>query len=242
MMPNQLGVRRGCLICSKSARRWSTAVFLLAEGALYLAFLFCDLWVPGADTAWLKYTGIALCLLMALLGACRGGDRLTALALALTLGADTFLLLLDRWYVGGMALFYAVQVVYLFRLVNAGQDRPMLLGRAALSAVLLLALLRLELFTPASAVGALYLSHFIFNLAQSLSLRGTGGKLFSWGLLLYFCCDLCVGIYNAPQLFPRPLFQFAQVGMWLFYLPGQVLITLSAQFPVQGEPCHDETK
>ena len=118
----------------------------------------------------------------------------------------------------------------------------MLPGRAALSAVLLLALLRLGLFAPVTAAGALYLSHFIFNVVQSFSLRGTGGRLFSWGLLLYFCCDLCVGVFNAAQLFPRPLFQFAQVGMWMFYLPGQVLIALSAQFPLQGEACHDETK
>ena len=32
-----------------------------------------------------------------------------------------------------------------------------------------------------------------------------------------------------PELFPGWLAAFAQVGMWLFYLPGQVLLVLSGR-------------
>ena len=39
-------------------------------------------------------------------------------------------------------------------------------------------------------------------------------------------CDVCVGLHNLAGL-PVPLSAFAQVGMWLFYLPSQVLIVLS---------------
>lgn len=46
-------------------------------------------------------------------------------------------------------------------------------------------------------------------------------------------CDLCVGLHNLAAFLPvvdtGPLFSFAQVGMWLFYLPSQVLITLSVR-------------
>lgn len=57
-------------------------------------------------------------------------------------------------------------------------------------------------------------------------------RAFSAGLVLFVCCDLCVGLQNLSA-FPsrvraRRLFAFARVGMWLFYLPSQVLITLSA--------------
>ena len=52
--------------------------------------------------------------------------------------------------------------------------------------------------------------------------------LFRLGLALFLCCDVCVGAFNAPGLFPVPVTAFARVGMWLFYLPGQVLIALSA--------------
>lgn len=216
-------------------------VFLVAEGALYLAFLFLDQFMPQVNTNLLKYSGIILCVLMSLLTARYGGDKLVAWALVLTLGADTFLLLLDRWYLAGILLFYAVQILYLFRLVRAG-GRPMLLGRMVLFAAALLALVELGAFTSITAAAALYISHFFFNVFQSLSLRGRDGKLFSWGLLLYFCCDLCVGLYNAAVLFPEPLVRFAGMGMWLFYLPGQVLITLSSRSYLQGGSDHAQTK
>ena len=47
------------------------------------------------------------------------------------------------------------------------------------------------------------------------------------GLCLFLCCDLCVAAYQFPQILPQAVFEFVRVGMWLFYLPGQVLIALS---------------
>lgn len=64
--------------------RWSVPAFLLLEGALYLSFLALDLLSPGPLSTALKYAALLLCLLMALAGASRGGDRLVAAALAMT--------------------------------------------------------------------------------------------------------------------------------------------------------------
>lgn len=47
-------------------------------------------------------------------------------------------------------------------------------------------------------------------------------------MTLFVGCDVCVGAFNSPGLAPAGAYQFAQVGMWLFYLPSQVLIALSA--------------
>lgn len=47
---------------------------------------------------------------------------------------------------------------------------------------------------------------------------------FAAGLLLFICCDLCVGAYNL-DIFPA----FTWWGSWLFYLPSQVLIVLSQE-------------
>ena len=58
--------------------RWSVPAFLLLEGALYLSFLALDLLSPGPLSTALKYAALLLCLLMALAGASRGGDRLVA--------------------------------------------------------------------------------------------------------------------------------------------------------------------
>ena len=209
--------------------RWSVPAFLLLEGALYLSFLA------------LKYAALLLCLLMALAGASRGGDRLVAAALAMTVAADLFLLVLDRWYLLGILLFYGVQVAYMVRICKANGGHALLIPRFLLFSLLLVSLYQLELFTPETAAAALYFSHFLFNALLSLSLRDAGGRLFSLGLLLYLMCDMLVAVSQVPSLFPPPLSSVAQVGMWLFYLPGQVLIVLSGLvIPSGGVP--DETE
>lgn len=207
--------------------RWSVPVFLFCECALYLSFLCLDLFHRGAGTTAPKYAAILLCAAMALAGALRGGDRLVAAALVLTVCADLFLLVLNRWYLVGILFFYGVQVLYLVRICIANGGQALLLPRMVLFVLLLLILLRTGFFTPESAAGALYVTHFLFNTAQALELKGAWSRLFAWGLLLYLCCDLCVAVFNAPQLFPGFLREPARVGMWLFYLPGQVLIVLS---------------
>ena len=76
-------------------------------------------------------------------------------------------------------------------------------------------------------LAALYFVNFLVNACQSLTLRSE--RLFAAGLWLFLLCDVCVGLRNQPSLLPG-LAGAAQVGMWLFYLPGQVLLVLSG-FP-----------
>ena len=58
-------------------------------------------------------------------------------------------------------------------------------------------------------------------------MKGRPGRLFALGLALFVGCDVCVGLFNALPA-PSPLYSAASVGMWLFYLPSQALIALSA--------------
>ena len=78
-----------------------TAAFLGLEAALYAVFLTMDLTGGSGDPV--KYASIAVCLVFSVLFACRGGSRLMPAAMALTLGADTFLLLLNDHYGAGVA-------------------------------------------------------------------------------------------------------------------------------------------
>ena len=127
-----------------------------------------------------------------------------AAALAMTAAADLFLLVLDRWYLLGILLFYGVQVAYMVRICKANGGHALLIPRFLL-------------FSPASGgpvpTGALhtgdrsrglYFSHFLFNALLSLSLRDAGGRLFSLGLLLYLMCDMLVAVSQFPSLFPAP--------------------------------------
>ncbi len=181
-----------------------TAVFLGLEAALYAIFMALDLTGGSGDPV--KYASIAVCLVFSVLFARRGGSRLMAAAMALTLGADTFLLLLIR--------------------ILRRCGRSLWGLRLFLVTAAFLGLWALGLLSPLNLLAAVYFANFLVNACQALSLSM---PLFAWGLWLFLLCDVCVGVHNQPELFPGWLAAFAQVGMWLFYLPGQVLLVLSGR-------------
>ena len=103
------------------AGRIKAGCFLGAEAALYLGFLALDLLRPGSGWALLlKYGAVALCFLAALDRAGTEDGRLVCAALAFTLAADWFLLILDSFYLAGVACFCVVQAIYLLRLHRWG--------------------------------------------------------------------------------------------------------------------------
>lgn len=198
------------------------AAFLSAEGVIYTLFLALDLTGRGGQSVPLKYAGILLCLAFSLLGA----DRLVPLALALTAGADWFLLVRNDRYLLGIALFLAVQTVYLLRLRRAGADSAWPL-RSALALALGAGVYALHMASAVNLAAALYFSQLMSNTLLAWTLKGARRRAFALGLTLFVGCDVCVGLFNV--LPPgSPPYLAASVGMWLFYLPSQVLIALSA--------------
>jgi hypothetical protein len=196
-----------------------TAVFLALEGLLYAAFLTLDLTGRGSQTILLKYAGILLCLIYALLLTLRGGDRLVLFALLFTAGADFFLLRNVRLILG-LCLFLVVQTLYLLRLRRDGTPGGYWL-RIALALIMGLAVTALGMLSLLNLLVALYFSQLLSNTVLAWRARKW---VFAVGLSLFVCCDICVGLYNLGLLH-----SFAAVGMWLFYLPSQVLIVLSAK-------------
>lgn len=206
--------------------------FVLAEAVLYAAFLTLDLTgMSGPDTA-LKYAGVLLCLAFSVWSALRGGDRLVLPALLLTALADSLLLVADSHYALGVLIFLGAQSVYLIRLRLASGQSWWLL-RAGVPLLVGLAMELLGQATPLNLLAGLYFSQLLVNTAIAWTLPGRRWRLFAAGLSLFVGCDLCVGAFNSPGLIPPALYAFVRVGMWLFYLPSQVLIALSA-LPEKG--------
>lgn len=201
-----------------------TAAFLGAEGIIYAAFLALDL--TGRDYAalWLKDISVLLCLGASLFFAFRGGDKLVALAMGFAVAADAFLLVAGEHWPAGILLFFCVQTVYLIRLRLLGAPRALYL-RAGLTLLTGLLLYRLELATPMNLLAALYFAQLLSNTLLAWYIRRFS---FAAALTLFVCCDLCIGLYHAVPLSPV-LSQVISIGMWLFYLPAQVLIVLSAK-------------
>ncbi len=214
-------------------KRTVTGGFLCLEAALYLAFLALDLTGRSGATIPLKYAGILLCLAVSLWSACRGGERLVPLALLLTALADSLLLVANRYYALGVLIFLGAQAVYLVRLLR-GAERSLWPLRVALPLLAGVVFYLLELATPLNLLAGLYFSQLAVNTLAAWLAPGKRWRCFALGLTLFVCCDLCVGVFNVPGLFPAALFSFARVGMWLFYLPSQVLIALSG-FPDKAQ-------
>lgn len=209
-------------------RRPAVIAFLALEAGLYAVFLTMDLCNdPALPDIAFKYAGILLCLAFSLGSAVRGGDRRIPAALALTALADALLLVVNRYYALGIALFLGVQAVYLCRLRKA-TGRSWWPLRGALPLAAWAGLYLLGQATPLNLLAGLYFPQLLINAALAWTKPGRRWRLFALGLSLFVGCDLCVGVFNSPALFPEALVRFARVGMWLFYLPSQVLIALSA--------------
>ncbi|WP_031473079.1 lysoplasmalogenase family protein [Agathobaculum desmolans] len=202
------------------AHRFRT-LFLCVSAALYATFLLLDL-TGAADSTPVKFAAILLCFFSSLLCLQTADGRLTAAALAGAVCADWFLLLPGHSYPVGVLLFCVVQAAYALRLchIQGKQFRPALPLR-------LLPLLLFALPLPKlAALSLFYFANLAANVREALRAAAHSGaaRLFAVGLLLLMCCDLCVG---AVQL--GLLTGFTGIGMWLFYLPSQVCIVLSAE-------------
>ncbi len=212
----------------RKMRTHTTVLFLVMEAVLYMIFMALDLLGFSSWTTGWKYAGILLCLLFSLLCASKGGDRAVPAALLFTSVADLFLLVIDHYYLAGVLFFLAAQLVYLIRLYKmAGK----IWLPARLAGILLSCLVPgiLHLYSPLNLVSVLYFSFLLVNMAISWTVRTGQGRIFALGLSLFVLCDLCVGMYNLGWIVPGWLHQFIRIGMWLFYLPSQVLISLSGR-------------
>lgn len=201
-------------------------IFICLEAALYLAFTAMDVFELGGSSP-LKFAGIALCFAFSLLLSAEGGERLVTAAIGLSMTADIFLLLLDRYYAAGMGLFFIVQLLYFARIYRANGHK------SAWPTRLLLFTGCFALFTSIDGAdvllalpAALYFSFFLCNVMQA---SGSENRLLFAGLCVFICCDICVGLHNMPARLPDWLSRAAGIGMWTFYLPSQVMLVLSGK-------------
>jgi len=213
-------------------------LFLGAEAAIYAAILSLDLWFPGRApgvTVGIKYAGICLCLAYALATKRRGGadGRLLLGAMLLTALADLFLLLREE-RMAGVLCFCLVQGVYFWRLrrLRRRGGGSSLYFRGALAVLALVLLESLGWLVPLVAVAAVYFANLLCTCGETVFAwrEGRASGRFALGMGLFLLCDICVGLQNAGSYAPVAvpgLATLAGVGIWMFYLPAQVLLVTS---------------
>lgn len=194
-------------------------------------------WTSYVDTTIEKYISICLCLLFSVYIAIKNKpDGLILLgAFFFTVLSDTFTLVINYYYTLGVSLFIPAQLFYALRMRTWSNKPPYksIIARVLLIITIISVLAITQSLDTLTTVTAIYFSLLISNAIESLFfLKNLNQILFSIGLWLFVCCDICVGLYNIPFIFNvnfSARFDYAvSVLMWGFYLPSQILIVFSA--------------
>ena len=187
---------------------WFTA-FLLIEGGLFAVILIRE--AAGPDEIALRFLSVAVACFFAaeLLIMRRGAERLfLLLAMAFTVSADVFLVLLDRHYELAVGLFLIAQCLHAVRILLGGKRSvlPSVIARLALSVSAVAALVIFKFFAPLTVLGALYAAELLMNVIDSaLSVRSGKRFILSFiGFFLFLLCDVTVGLNGIGRGFGIP--------------------------------------
>ena len=189
--------------------------FIITESLIFIAFIVMDL--LKIDSTFIKYFGIILCFLYALYNR----KKFQSASMIFTLIADFFLLILNDYYEIGVSSFIIVQFIYLYFLgnINSAYFNMFLYIRGYL---IIVGSILLYMFKAMSLLNELVLIYFVNLIMNAIYAYVIKNKTPALGLILFVCCDVCVGLHNI-----NAAYSLATFLMWVFYLPSQVLIVLA---------------
>lgn len=230
------------LISNKNLIKISSKTIII----IYFIFLCIDFITKDLKSTYsvtLKYSAILLCFIISLLikshGYSKRDKSLVQIARLFTLIADYFLAISGN-YIMGVFFFSLVQITYIIRhsIMENSNYKNLMFFIVSLSIALTISL-RIEITSIEKnlvVLALIYASLLITSLYCSVSTitRGKYSQKTSWiialGMFLFFMCDLNVGLYNIVARGNIKFFMGFLI--WLFYLPSQLLLTLSG-FKVQ---------
>lgn len=215
------------------------SLFILLEIALYLSFLFIEkgISVTRIESSTLKYAGISLCLAFSLYCLIRKRKMVNCfipIALVFTLISDYFLLFNtnQNLYVYGLITFIITQLIYFAFILYLRRSKFELLVNLLVRFLLTIAALGTAFYLNYSDVltilALVYFVELLSNFLYSTFLIKLDKEylIFSLGLLLFIGCDINVGLNNV-HLFEGIDYSLVNFLMWVFYLPSQVLLSLT---------------
>jgi len=144
------------------------------------------------------------------------------LGLAFTVGADYFLVINNR-HLPGVAVFCFAHMCYILRATGATQKKVLIF--AAIAVGIFVAFINGWLI----ALSGIYAALFITNIVLNFKFQKINRLLVLTGLILFALCDINVALFNLPRHFDINFtFPWAFTLVWVFYLPSQVLLAVSA--------------
>lgn len=218
----------------KSVRFAIFAVFLTLEAVLYYFILTAS----GDLLVYASFFSIVLCFLYALLSP--GKPNLWILGgLACTVGADFCLVICQPiQQLWGMVFFLGAQSLYATKLHLDKPSKALLAARLGLTAVALAAVFVVlgDKADALAVVSLCYYANLIMNIVVSCT-QFRKNKLLPVAFVLFLLCDTVIGLQVAAggylpiaegSLLHKIIFMDFNLS-WLFYLPSQVLISLSSK-------------
>ncbi len=191
--------------------------FLIIELILYTIFLTLDFTKHYGATTPFKYISLVLCFIFSLYSSFHHGDKLISIALFFTMLADWFLLVMNEYEILGLVCFIIVQIIYMIKLGNDLWTLRVILP--------LLIIFLTNITNIIDILAMIYFPQLLINTIIAWKNYKNIGFIFAIGLTLFVCCDICVGLFNITDI--GLVHEFTRIGMWLFYLPSQILIVLS---------------
>ena len=202
---------------------------------LYIAFLSLDIFSfpRSIESRHFKYASIVLCFLLATLLSANSTDKwdssLVVLALIFAMLADTFLLF-TNYKIIGIFFFCLMQLTYLKRYNVRFFKAGIFFSVVAIIVHLLLP------FEPLYVIAGLYAYLIVSCFFATFRTKLPKFNLFCVrvGMALFILCDIHVALYNQLSSSSN-YYRYVTVAMWLFYLPAQFLLAMSASHPyVEG--------
>jgi hypothetical protein len=211
---------------------------------IYIYFLISFYLIKNVELALpsnIRYIYILLCFSLTLLIGRKDYDtadrNVLQLAFFFTSIAD-FFLIIKNYYILGILFFILVQVTYIIRhsrkrCPNIKYIKTSILAFAALIAISIL-------FKPYCINTSLYVIALVYGyfLLNSLAIawstlfnkfyKKVSSFMIAIGMSLFFLCDINVGLYQFLTLcYEVPSLQMIYFLVWFFYLPSQLLLSLS---------------
>ena len=157
------------------------------------------------------------------------------LGLAFTVGADYFLVIKD-WHLHGVAVFCFVHVCYILRVWDCKhgfglfkQTRKGILFLVFAVAVITFSVIFAFANGWLIILASIYAGLFITNIALNFCYCKINRPFVLTGLILFALCDINVALFNLPRQFDIGFtFPWAFQLIWIFYLPSQLLLAVSA--------------
>jgi len=220
-------------------------VYFILQLILYVTFMFLDIinseLYMVSNT--LKFSSIILCFIYVCLTLkVRTNNKDAYILLAamfFTLLSDWFILMKDSFDLG-LITFILVQYMYLFRIHLYKKTQFILLSIARniiISIIVILFVIKANIDSWILSLVIVYLITFIFNIIDTtilcFKLRRKELNYFLLGLILFILCDINVGLFNLENfvsvnpLIYEKIYPFVFLGMWFFYLPSQVILSVS---------------